>query len=127
MPAGGKVLNTGLRGLPTVVRLPFPSIALLIPFTAKEAGASRNDRRVMQGKINTRHGTAVAKMVNSIVEGAHKASIHTRYQKAVPRVDLFDKTVRPATVEEAVKEAVDAKNEAVRNARRMKKEAAAAI
>jgi hypothetical protein len=78
---------------------------------------------VMQGKINTRHGTAVAKMVNSIVEGAHKASIHTRYQKAVPRIDLFDKTVRPATVEEAVKEAVDAKNEAVRNARRMKKEA----
>lgn len=72
---------------------------------------------VMSGKINTRHGLAAAKIARQITDGAHKASIHTRYQKAVPRVNLFDKALSSVKATKVVDDIVDAKAAAM-NAQR---------
>lgn len=55
MPAGGRIFNDNLKGLPEIIRLPFPSIALLVPTSEEQFEAQRKgDRYPTVGVITRR-------------------------------------------------------------------------
>jgi hypothetical protein len=48
---------------------------------------------MMAGKINPRMAKNYVGQLSKAAENAHKASVHTRYDKEVKRVQFFDKNI----------------------------------